>query len=79
QPHGIAVDDDHELVYVANLNIDSNGPAPHHVSDCGGRNGYVTCINQQTLQLVTIPATSGPPYTFKLEVLRAPYFVSYKP
>ncbi|MFM9028531.1 MAG: YncE family protein [Bacteroidota bacterium] len=78
QPHGIAVDDDHELVYVANLNIDPNGPAPHHISSCGGRNGYITCINQLTLQPFSIPAASGPPYVFKQEVLTAPYFVSYK-
>lgn len=78
QPHGIAVDEDRRKVYVANLNVDSNGPAPHHVSDCGGRNGYMTCIDESTLELFKKNLPNGSQYTYRQEVLRAPYFVSYR-
>jgi DNA-binding beta-propeller fold protein YncE len=78
QPHGIAVDDDHDLVYVANLNYDTNGPAPHHVSDCGGRNGYVTAIDMTSKQLLNVTLTDGTQYQYKNEVLQYPYFVSYR-
>ena len=78
QPHGIAVDDNEDIVYVANLNLDTNGPAPHHVSDCGGRNGYLTCIDQKTLQLLQLTSEQGNQFQYKLEVLRAPYFISYR-
>lgn len=49
QPHGIAVDDDKKRVYVANRNVRSDGPAPHHSTACGGRNGYLTAISLETL------------------------------
>ena len=78
QPHGIAVDDDKNLVYVAHLNLDNNGPAPHHVSECGGRNGYITCIDERTLTLYRKSLPNGSTYLYRQEVLRAPYFVSYK-
>lgn len=78
QPHGIAVDDDRNLVYVAHLNLDNNGPAPHHVSNCGGRNGYITCIDERTLTPFRKQLPNGSSYLYKQEVLRAPYFVSYK-
>lgn len=52
QPHGIAVDDQEQLVYVAHRNINADGPAPHHSTDCEGRNGYVTVIDMNTLELV---------------------------
>lgn len=48
QPHGIAVDDDKQKVIVANRNVVSGGPAPHHASACGGRNGYVSFIDMMT-------------------------------
>ena len=54
QPHGIAVDDEKQLVYVANRNIYSKGPAPHHTTECGGRNGYMTVIDINTLELTDI-------------------------
>ena len=44
QPHGVAVDDDKQLVFVANRNAVPGGPAPHHSSACGGRNGYLSII-----------------------------------
>jgi DNA-binding beta-propeller fold protein YncE len=53
EPHGLAVDDKKDLVYVANRNTPvSGGPPPHHVSECGGRNGYLTIIDINTLELV---------------------------
>ena len=52
QPHGIAVDDNNKQVYVAHRNIDINGPAPHHTTSCGGRNGYLTVIDLKTLELI---------------------------
>lgn len=78
QPHGLDVDDDDDVVMVAHLNLDANGPPPHHASECGGRNGYVTLINQSNLKLLTKSLPNGQVYTYKQEVLRAPYFVSYK-
>ncbi|MCD6069410.1 MAG: hypothetical protein K0S33_4236 [Bacteroidetes bacterium] len=51
QPHGIAVDEQRGVVYVANRNIDVTGPLPHHTSVCGGRNGNVVFIDLNTLQL----------------------------
>lgn len=52
QPHGLAVDDDKKEVLVANRNVNPNGPAPHHSNDCGGRNGYISFIDINTLELV---------------------------
>lgn len=52
QPHGLVVDDVKHLVYVANRNVTNSGPAPHHLSVCGGRNGYLTIIDMVTMQLV---------------------------
>lgn len=52
QPHGIAVDDSKNLVIVANQNVNSAGPAPHHSNGCGGRNGYVTFIDLNSLDLI---------------------------
>jgi len=78
QPHGIAVDDDHDVVYVANLNYDGSGPAPHHITECNGRNGYVSVIDMSTLQLLNVSLTDGTQYIYKNEVLPYPYFVSYR-
>lgn len=52
QPHGNIVDDENKVVYVLNRNISPNGPAPHHSSNCQGRNGYLTKIDLNTLELV---------------------------
>ena len=51
QPHGIAIDDAKGLVYVSHRNIDVTVPLPHHTSVCGGRNGYLTYIDLNTLNL----------------------------
>ncbi|MBL0257149.1 MAG: YncE family protein [Bacteroidetes bacterium] len=78
QPHGIAVDDDHDCVYVANLNYDNSGPAPHHVSTCGGRNGYLTVIDMSTLELYQKKLSDGSSFEYRNELLSFPYFVSYR-
>lgn len=70
QPHGVVVDEVAGLAVVSNRNIDVNGPAPHHVSDCGGRNGYATAIDLHTLELIP---------RFKAELASDPYAVAIKP
>jgi DNA-binding beta-propeller fold protein YncE len=50
QPHGIAVCDENNRVYVLNMNLSHGGPASHHTSG-GSRNGYVTSIDMNTLHL----------------------------
>lgn len=52
QPYSLYADDAHGVLVVTNRNADVNGPAPHHVSRCEGRNGYLTLVNLQTLQLM---------------------------
>ncbi len=70
QPHGLSVDDNKNMVYVANRNTPSGGgPPPHHTSACGGRNGYLTIINMATLEL--IPG-------FKTELSVDPYSVAVR-
>ncbi len=78
QPHGIAVDDEDGLVYVANLNYDPNGSAPHHVSSCGGRNGNLTIFNYHNFQLYTKTLSDGSTFQYKNELLSFPYFVSIR-
>lgn len=51
EPHGLAVDDQNGLLYVANRNIDVSGPIPHHTSVCSGRNGYVVFVDLNTFSL----------------------------
>ncbi len=69
QPHGVAVDEVKQEVIVTNRNTSSGGPAPHHTSACGGRNGYISFIDLNNLEL--IPKK-------KIEVSVDPYFVSIK-
>jgi len=52
QPHGLWADDAQDILYIINRNINSDGPAPHHSSFCGGRNGYYQFIDMKTLQLI---------------------------
>ncbi|RYE26170.1 MAG: hypothetical protein EOP51_01395 [Sphingobacteriales bacterium] len=63
-PHGITVDDKNNVFYFASTNIDPNGPAPHHVSSCGGSNGYYQVYDMTTLE----PANNK-----RYEVLPFPY------
>ena len=69
QPHGIAIDEASHMAIVTNRNVSVNGPAPHHSSDCGGRNGYLTAIDLNTLQLVP---------DFKPEMSNDPYAIAVK-
>lgn len=52
-PHGIGVDESKNILYVANRNIYSDGPAPHHSSACGGRNGFLNFIDLNTFSVLT--------------------------
>ncbi len=69
QPHGLAVDESKKLVYIANRNFNPSGPAPHHSSGCGGRNGNIVFID-----LITLSLTGK-----KIEVASDPYSVALKP
>lgn len=52
QPHGIAVDDKDGIFFIASRNARSDGPAPHHVSSCAGRNGYYQAFDMNTFEPV---------------------------
>lgn len=69
QPHGLFVDDEEGIVAVGNRNTNPDGPAPHHTTDCGGRNGYLTIIDMNNLELVE---------GFKTEVSVDPYSIALK-
>lgn len=64
QPHGIAVDDKGGKVYIASTNGNDTGPAPHHATKCGGRAGWYSIYDLNTLK----PANSK-----KYEVTVMPY------
>ena len=49
QPHGVTVDEQRGLLFVASRNF-TNGVAPHHSSNCGGRNGWYNVYNTTTWQ-----------------------------
>jgi DNA-binding beta-propeller fold protein YncE len=67
-PHGLAVDENKNILYVASRNIYSNGPAPHHTSVCGNRNGFVNFIEINTLQVKAK----------KTELAADPYSAAYR-
>lgn len=69
QPHGLAIDFAKDILVIANRNASSDGPAPHHTSDCGGRNGYLSFIDLKSLELI-----KGK----KIEVAADPYFVAIR-
>ena len=75
QPHGINVDDAKKLVIVVNRNFASDGPAPHHSGECGGRNGYVTFIDLNTLEMVPNYYSNS---TKKMEISVDPYSVGIR-
>ncbi len=66
EPHGIGVDDATGLVYVANRNI--TGPLPHHSTNCGGKIGFVSFIDINTLKLLP----------FKREIANNPYSIAVR-
>ncbi len=67
QPHGIAVDEDRDLLYVSSRNVNPSGPAPHHISECGGRNGYFHVIDCNTwLTVIRNAEVSVDPYSMDI-------------
>lgn len=50
QPHGVTVDDRNGKVYIASTNANPDGPAPHHATTCGGRAGWYTVYDLNTLE-----------------------------
>jgi YVTN family beta-propeller protein len=52
QPHGIAVDDRTNKLFVVSRNSNPNGPAPHHASGCDGRNGFFHVIDLNTWKVI---------------------------
>ena len=69
QPHGFAVDEKKQVVYVANRNV-TGGIAPHHAASCSGKNGYLNIINLNTLD-------KDP--DFNPEVSVDPYAITVRP
>ena len=69
QPHGIAVDNSKNILYVVSRNIQTNGPAPHHTSQCLGRNGFVSFVDLSSFTVL--------PKRFELSV--DPYFIYTRP
>ncbi len=64
QPHGIAVDDSRDMLYVASTNANPTGPSPHHASECAGRIGYFHVIDLNTwLDIITTSELSVFPYS----------------
>jgi DNA-binding beta-propeller fold protein YncE len=51
-PHGIGVDQKNKMLFVASRNLYVTGPAPHHSSVCGGRNGFVNFIDLNTFTIL---------------------------
>jgi DNA-binding beta-propeller fold protein YncE len=52
QPYGIAIDDERNIAAIVNANISSDGPASHHETGCGVKNGNVTFVDLTTLDLI---------------------------
>ncbi len=69
QPHGIAVDEKNNLLIIANRNSTPDGPAPHHTSSCGGRNGFIRLVDLSTFEFIN---------NFTIEVSVDPYQVAVK-
>lgn len=52
QPYGLALHPGTQMVVVANANISPAGPASHHETGCGKKNGNATFIDLATLSVV---------------------------
>ncbi len=52
-PHGIGVDEKNKILFVASRNLYSTGPAPHHSSVCGGRNGFINFVDLKTFTVLS--------------------------
>jgi len=68
EPHGIGVMDTEGYVVIASLNYDGTGPAPHHVSNCGGRNGFLKLIDLGTLEFIPNYRTEVSVYPYSVTV-----------
>lgn len=68
KPHGITVDDRNGTFYLASLNDEPNGPDPHHISNCNGRNGYYQVYNINTLAPVNGRRYEVPPSPYSLNM-----------
>lgn len=68
QPHGVAVDDRNGMFYISSANIDSDGPAPHHVSNCNGRNGFYQVYNLNTLNRADRKTYEVPPSPYSMQM-----------
>lgn len=69
QSFAMIVDDDSGLLAVANRNLLATGPAQHHSSPCQGRNGNLTLIDLENLELVK---------DYKIELLVDPIEIALK-
>lgn len=69
QPHGLAVDDQRQLLLFVNRNAAPDGQAPHHTSECGGANGWYNVYDINTLE---------PANNIRYEVLADPYSVDVR-
>jgi DNA-binding beta-propeller fold protein YncE len=69
QPHGIAVDEGKKILYVLSRNVSASGPAPHHTSQCAGKNGFINFVDLNTFSLL--------PGRYELSV--DPYFIAARP
>jgi DNA-binding beta-propeller fold protein YncE len=52
EPHGVAVDNESKLVYISNRNTGTEGPPPHHTTECVGKNGNLTKLDINTLSMI---------------------------
>ncbi len=77
-PHGVAADDDQDLMYIGNININVISGSAHHPSSCNGANGFISIIDLKTLQELKVNLPDGTSYTYRNEVLPSPYFVTYR-
>jgi DNA-binding beta-propeller fold protein YncE len=69
QPHGMAVDETRKVLYVLSRNVSTDGPLPHHTSECAGRNGFVNFIDLNTFRV--LPG--------KYELSADPYYIVIRP
>ena len=49
QPHDITVDEQDGLIFIPSRNANPSGPAPHHSTACGGRSGWYSVYNLNSL------------------------------
>ncbi len=71
QSRAMAINPNTKEIFVCNRNADPTGAdAPHHYSDCGGANGYVTKLDAFYLKNIL---------GYKCEVMADPYACSIRP